>query len=161
MQQKKMMMIQKKMSYKATLVGKTMILALLCLIYTKADAQQGGRGREKIEHARQQFIKNRLRLTADQEGKFWPVYQEHQVKKKEIFSKLRQARQQFGKDSTSEEALKKDLKEIMQRKKEQLNEEEMYQNKLLTVLSAKQVVQLYLAEKEFLKMLRKKAQSKN
>ena len=116
---------------------------------------------ERLESARVAFITQRVDLKPDQAQKFWPVYNEFSDKRKEIKKALRKLRTGDIPADVSEEELKADIRKMMDYKQKELNLEKEYFDKFLTVISAKQVVQLIKAEKDFMVAIYKRLAEKD
>lgn len=111
----------------------------------------------EIEAARIGYITSAINLTEEQSIKFWPVYNEYSAKRKE----LRKKKKKFLKDkdltTISESEAKILYTEMKQIDKQEQELNELYEPQLLEIISYKQLVQLVKAEREFIKMLHKKA----
>jgi len=96
------------------------------------------------------FITDAMQLTPDESTAFWPLYNEGNQKKKEMLKEMRvYRRDMMANDSITEEQALDALKFYQQhmQKMSKLNTE--YQNKYLKVVSAKKVLLLLKAEKDF------------
>lgn len=110
---------------------------------------------KRIEQMRNKFIKERLNLTPEQEGKFWPIYSKYDAKKREIKQEKRKLRRRRALLTASDEQLVQKLKQFMDLKQSEVDLEKAYLNKFLAVLNARQVTELYRAEEEFIRKLLK------
>ncbi|HAA14244.1 MAG TPA: hypothetical protein DCE41_22145 [Cytophagales bacterium] len=133
---------------------KTRLLLLLALtgITWGAWAQPGGgpRGerRQQIESARIAFITQKLDLTPEQAQQFWPIYNELEDKRQELRKSMRDSRMDAGTELSEEEASEMIVAFQDMRQKE-LNLEKAYSERMLGVISARQVLKLMRAEEEF------------
>ena len=124
-------------------------------------AQPGGKERkeernERVEAAKISFITTRLNLNTSQAQQFWPLYNEYEVGKKKIRKQLRQLKIDNLLTDGTEDQLKADIKKMFSLRQEELDLEKSASEKFLKVLSARQVVDFYRSEKEFMKMLLKR-----
>ncbi|MEZ4857930.1 MAG: sensor of ECF-type sigma factor [Flavobacteriaceae bacterium] len=128
------------------------ILVLFLLISSIASAQRD----EKIRAYKTAFITDALALTSSEAEKFWPIYNFHEEKlkelrmkeRKEIFEKMKG---DFNALSDAEANVLLD-KAMGLREKEFLYQKELVQN-LKEILPAKKILKLKRAEEEFKRTL--------
>lgn len=108
---------------------------------------------EKIEAAKIALITERLELTPAQAEKFWPIYHEFGKQRQEIRRDFDQARRNFDPNKASEEENKKMLEMANQVKERQLKLEREYSERILKVISTRQLNNLRKAENDFKEML--------
>ena len=128
-------------------------LTLLFQIIVHFTPGQSGKAREKIEAARIAMITKELDLTPEQAQKFWPVYNEFKAKRGELSRSFKQKRREFDASKASEEERQQMLDLRLETQQNQLNLEKEYSQKLLDVISSKQIIQLRQAEDKFRKLL--------
>lgn len=130
-------------------------LLLTLLSFSSTDAQAQRRNEEemkKIQDAKVAIITNRLSLTPEQSKDFWPIYNEFSQKKREMNRSMRQIIKSKGATASDDQAMSS-LKEVQDLKQKQVELEKEYQDRFLTVISAKQLTELYSAERDFNEML--------
>lgn len=130
-------------------------LLLTLLSFSSTDAQAQRRNEEemkKIQDAKVAIITNRLSLTPEQSKDFWPIYNEFSQKKREMNRSMRQIIKSKGATASDDQAMNS-LKEVQDLKQKQVELEKEYQDRFLTVISAKQLTELYSAERDFNEML--------
>ncbi len=130
-------------------------LLLTLLSFSSTDAQAQRRNEEemkKIQDAKVAIITNRLSLTPEQSKDFWPIYNEFSQKKREMNRSMRQIIKSKGATTSDDQAMNS-LKEVQDLKQKQVELEKEYQDRFLTVISAKQLTELYSAERDFNEML--------
>lgn len=108
---------------------------------------------KRIEKMRNEFIKNRLNLSAAQEKQFWPIYSKYDARKREIRQKTRKLRRRRSLLTASDDQLVQKLRSLMQLKQEEVDLEKEYLDKFLKVINPRQVTELYRAEEEFIRRL--------
>jgi len=113
---------------------------------------------KKIESARIALITERLGLSPDQAEKFWPVYREYNLERREIRQEFRNARQGVDMQNLTEEQSKQLIQKSMEMKQKELNLEKEYSGRLSEVISTQQLFKLKNAEKDFQQMLLKRIQ---
>ena len=113
---------------------------------------------KKIESARIALITERLGLSPAQAEKFWPVYREYNLERKEIRQEFRKARQKVDMKNLTEEQSKLLVQKSIETKQKELNLEKEYSRRLSDVISTKQLFKLNSAEKDFQQMLLKRIQ---
>jgi hypothetical protein len=104
--------------------------------------------REKIDELRAAFISKKLELSKDESEKFWPVYNELMDKLKALKKQLRVAYRKLPENYSDKEA--EELIELENKTK--FAEAELtktYNDKFKTIIGAKKMVKLNLAEEEF------------
>lgn len=127
-------------------------LILSSAIHTSAQTNK----REQLEAAKIAFITQQLDLNPEQAEKFWPLFNEFSGKRKELRVAHRKLRMEVKTDDATEEQLKANINKMFELKQQELSLEKEYYNRFLKVLSAKQVVELVKAEREFIAQLYKK-----
>lgn len=113
---------------------------------------------KKIESARIALITERLGLTPDQAEKFWPVYREYNMERRELRQQLRAERQGVDLENLTDEQSKELIKKSMDFKQKQLNLEKEYSTRMTDVISTQQLFKLKNAERDFQQMLLKRIQ---
>lgn len=108
---------------------------------------------KKIEAAKIALITERLELTPAQAEKFWPIYREFGKQRQDIRRDFDQARKNFDPNKASEEENKKMLEMANQVKERQLKLEREYSQRILKVISTRQLNNLRKAENDFKEML--------
>ena len=111
---------------------------------------------KKIEAARIALITERLDLSPAQAEKFWPIYREFSTKRKEISKDFDQARRNFNPNQASEEENKKMLEMATSVKEQQLGLEKVYSQRILQIITTRQLNNLRKAESDFKEMLLKR-----
>ena len=111
---------------------------------------------KKIEAAKIALITERLGLTPEQAEKFWPIYREYGQQRKEIRKDFDAARKNFDPNSASEEENKQMLEMATSIKEQQLKLEREYSQRILQVITTRQLNNLRKAESDFKEMLLKR-----
>ena len=134
------------------------LLLTATLIFTiNLSAQREGKRAERIEKIEQQriaFITTDLDLSVEEAQAFWPLYNDYQSMKKEIWTERKVETVNIF-DMTDEES-RKMLSQAMEAKRTQTNLEIEFMNKLERVLSAKKRLKLIRAEREFKQFILKR-----
>lgn len=113
---------------------------------------------EKYHAQKVAYITNALDLTTEESAAFWPIYNEHEKKKKMLTEEMRNYRKKLmdQEEELTEEQAKNAL-DFLQKNMDAMHEmEQEYQNKFLEEISAKKVLLLMKAEKDFRRELLKK-----
>lgn len=111
---------------------------------------------KKIQAAKIALITERLELTPEQAEKFWPIYREFGKERQEIRKEFDQARRTFDPNKATEEENKKMLDMANQVKERQLKLEREYSQRILKVITSRQLNNLRKAEIDFKDMLIKR-----
>lgn len=122
----------------------TLILALIMFagLGNTINAQQDGY--EKIKSIQVNFFNEKMDLSTDQAHKFWPIYNKYEQERREIWREIKKA-----KESGSPSELKKI--EALEKKRFDLTTK--YKSQFLSVISTKQLSQMYQAEEEWRQMV--------
>ena len=133
---------------------KKLLLLFTITAFLRLEAQDPSpEAMEKIEAARIALISERLELTPEQAEKFWPIYREFGKQRQEIRREFDQARRTFDPNKASEEENKKMLDMANSVKEQQLRLEREYSDRILKVITTRQLNNLRKAENDFKDML--------
>lgn len=114
---------------------------------------KGKEGQQQVRAAKITWITNRLNLTPDQAKDFWPLFNEYEDKRREVRHRIRRLNGETNNLSASEEVTRKNLKEIIDLRQQEVDLEREYQAKYLKVINVKQLSELYKADQRFTQML--------
>lgn len=109
--------------------------------------------RKKIEAARIALISERMGLTVEQAEKFWPVYHEFSGKQGELRKQLKEARNQINPNNPDPKKEQELVNFGFQLKQKGLDLEKDYSGRMLTIISAQQILNLRGAEREFNRLI--------
>ena len=138
-----------------------MFLSIVFTIHAQRHGEKDFRqSREKIEAAKIGFLTSKLDLTREQAIEFWPVYNEYSDKRFEIKESMLKNKMRRHSDDDTEVDWEKKLEEISNMRKKEFELEDEYKSKFLKIISAKQVLTLFKAEREFMDMLRSRISEK-
>jgi len=136
----------------------------LSALFLMAQPQrQSGKNMEKFKSEKIAYISTAMSLTPEEAEVFWPIYNEATAKKEVLLTEMRDFR--LGLASSEDEITEEKAKEALsffQNHMKKMNALTIeYQNKYEKALSAKKVLLLIKAEKEFRRrMLKKLGKSK-
>ena len=133
-------------------------IVFILFLFSFGAFAQSKEAMKKIESARIALITERLGLSPDQAEKFWPVYREYNLERREIRQEFRNARQGVDMQNLTEEQSKQLIQKSMEMKQKELNLEKEYSGRLSEVISTQQLFKLKNAEKDFQQMLLKRIQ---
>ncbi len=133
----------------------------ILMLYTSLTFAQGHRRelspemRAKFEAQKISYITQQLEISPEEAQLFWPLYNEMKKKKdlfhqefRQLFTKLR-----HDSDNLSEKELTKISDRIADLKVDKAKMQREYHYKFKKVLSTNQILDLYMADKEFQNML--------
>ena len=129
------------------------IITMLAVLAFCSSFGQSPEALKKIEAAKIALITERLELTPEQAEKFWPIYREFGKQRQEVRRDFDKARKDFDPNKASEEENKKMLEMANQVKERQLKLERTYSDRILKVISTRQLNNLRKAENDFKEML--------
>jgi hypothetical protein len=137
---------------------KNLIITLFLLtgsVLTKAQpGAMGGETRERIESQRIAFITQRLHLTPEEATGFWPLYNEYR-------DALKDMRDDFERPdlmSISDEEASGLVEKHLQQEQKRLDLKRNLLTRLRTVIPARKIIMLHVAENAFNRELLRKAQ---
>jgi len=141
---------------------KLIVIFILILTTSLVFSQRprANRSREQIEAARIGLITERLDLTPEQAEKFWPVYREFGDKRRQLMEEFSKHRENFDAGNATEEQRQEMLKLGFEKKQQGLDLEKEYSEKMLSVISSQQLINLRKAEREFREMLFQRIQKR-
>lgn len=129
------------------------LIVLSLIIFSLQSWAQTPETLKKIEAAKIALITERLSLSPAQAEKFWPVYREYGLRNREVRKDFDIARKTFDPNVASEEENKRMLDMANSVKQRQLDLEKEYGQRILQVISTRQLNNLRKAEVDFKEML--------
>lgn len=141
-------------------------LVLLLLFFTLtfsgtiASAQDKHDRQENVEAAKVAFLTDKMGLTPEQSQKFWPMYNEHEAKRRTLVKGYRIDFKQ-NIDELTDQEVEIRVAKIFDLKEKELALNKEYAEKYQKVISVKQLVKLYRGEREFTKLLLQRLEGKN
>ena len=131
------------------------IVILFCVFGLASTSIQAQDRNENVEAAKVAYITDKIELTADQAQKFWPIYNEYEAKRRELMRNYRSGYRRNIEEMSEQEA-KARIDEMFDTKERELALEKEYATRYQRVISTKQLIRLYRAERDFTKLLLKK-----
>lgn len=123
-------------------------IVILCLCFFIQANGFSQTKRDKIEALRVSFITKKLELTAAENEKFWPVYNEYNDKLKAIRKNLRQSYRRYLNGFNGADA--DELYELDLRSKQaEVDVHKQYSQKIKDIVGVKKMVLLRIAEEQF------------
>ena len=105
--------------------------------------------KEKIKAARIGLITQRLGLTPDQAEKFWPIYNEFTQKRTDLKSQYKDAEKNVNPNNPDPKQQQALVDLGLKIKQDELSLEKEYSGKLMSVITAQQMLNLRSAERDF------------
>ena len=139
---------------------KKIIFILIVIFYANAGFSQDDEAMKKLESAKIGLITERLGLTPEQAEQFWPVYNEYLNRMKTLRSEFRQRRENLNEQELSEQERQKLIDLGFSFKERQIDLEKAYSERLLRIISSKQLLSLRKAEEDFRNMLLRRLQQR-
>jgi hypothetical protein len=129
---------------------KIILVTLFCLIaeHSVTYAQSPG---DRIKAKRIAFFTDRLQLTPEEAQRFWPIFNEYDLKRNTLLIERRRLTENFQVNSKRMNEAETDrvLNRIVQISQEETKLFEQYNKRFRSVLPAQKVMILYIAETEF------------
>lgn len=126
-------------------------LVLMSSGYSQDVPQQNAES--KLQAARIALITERLGLTPEQAQKFWPLYNQYAQDRRQLQQEVRKARLGLDMQHLTEEQSKRLMKLRLDIKQKEVNLEKRYSNRLMDVISSRQLLALRKAEDDFRAMI--------
>ncbi|APY11744.1 hypothetical protein BWZ22_11065 [Seonamhaeicola sp. S2-3] len=129
---------------------KKYILPILIFLFSLNVTAQ--KDRNKIHALKVSFITEQLDLTEQEAQKFWPVYNDHNKKMSNLkYQEMRALRKELKSniETLTEEKALEFLKKINSIELKEHKYKQEYAAKLKTILSAKKIIKLRVAEEDF------------
>ncbi|WP_299820779.1 hypothetical protein [uncultured Pontibacter sp.] len=131
------------------------ILILFCAFALGSSSAIAQERNENIEAAKVAYLTDKVELTAEQAQKFWPVYNEYEAKRRDLMKGYRSGYRK-NLDDMSEQEAKARIDEMFDTRDRELALEKEYAARYQRIISTKQLIRLYRAERDFTKLLLKK-----
>ena len=128
---------------------------MLMLSAMSGEAMAQRPSHEKLESVRIALITERLSLTPEEAQQFWPVYNQINEKRKQLKREGFRQRRIDNTDSLTDEQAQARIEAYLNLRRQELALEEEAAERYATVLSPKQVLQLFRAERDFQRMMLK------
>lgn len=125
---------------------KIILLIAICIVSISGYSQN----ENKIETLKKEFLTKNLELTPQESEKFFPLYREYEMKKKNLRKSLRHDLKGADNDGSTS------MDKIMNQEQEILDVQKEYVQKFRQFLPEQKIVKLLSVEKEFKKMLLEK-----
>ncbi|WP_242917093.1 hypothetical protein [Pontibacter liquoris] len=141
----------------------TLLLLLLFTLASSAAFAQSAQERERKEHiqaAKTAYLTDKMHLTPEQSQKFWPLYNEYEARRHDIYASSRSIKR-ADPDEMNDQEIQATLDSKFERDQKVLNLEKEYAARFQKVISSRQLLQLYRSEHEFTKLLLKRLDDKN
>lgn len=132
---------------------KHLILSGLLIVCSFHLVAQNEEALKKIETAKIAIITKRLDLTPEQAQQFWPIYNEMFDKQRALRKEFQEMRRSIDLKTASEEESKRLLEFGLDVKENHIKIEREYSERLSTVVSSRQMMNLRQAEEDFRQIL--------
>ncbi len=137
---------------------KLIFLSLLLLGSMAGQAQERDEHREKIKALRTAHITEGLDLTTKEAEQFWPIYNEFQEKRRDLY--IRERADIENLECMSEDEATGKLNEYVEIEKQDFLLKKQYYRDLRQIFSAKKIMQLKQLEDEFNRKLMREYRSR-
>lgn len=138
----------------------TLILITACaILFSNKAASAQNNSSQDVEAAKVAYITDKIGLTAEQSQKFWPLYNEYEAKRRALIRGYRSGYRQDV-DELNEQEANARIETMFSTKEKELELEKEYAAKYQKIITAKQHIKLYRAEREFTKLLLRRLDNK-
>ena len=137
----------------------TLVLTLLICFNTFSQHKRGNR--KKVKALKVSYITEKLNLTKQEAEKFWPIYNQFDTKRHNLYHGKRNALKEEiskkgGIDNLSEKEAKLFAKKMLAVDKSYYEANENYQIELSRVIPYKKILKLHIAERDFTRQMFKR-----
>lgn len=137
----------------------TFVLTLLICFNTFSQHKRGDR--KKVKALKVSYITEKLNLTKQEAEKFWPIYNQFDTKRHNLYHGKRSALKEEiskkgGIDNLSEKEAKSFAKKMLAIDKSYYEANENYQIELSKVIPYKKILKLHIAERDFTRQMFKR-----
>lgn len=136
---------------------KVILLSFLFLVSVTVKAQDKDEHREKIKALKTAHLTEGLNLTAKEAQTFWPVYNEFEKQRRELYR--REHRDIGNLECLTESQARKRLEEFVELERQDYLLKKQYYNDLSEIFSATRIMRLKQLEEEFYRKLMREYRS--
>lgn len=129
------------------------IILIITIAFFSVQAFAQGDGSGRVRAMRVNFITEKLHLPADQNAKFWAVYNRYLDERSVLRKEYKNQFKRNGNEHLGEYEANRFVDDNIEYKEKDLELSKKYKGELLKVISAQQIVDLYQAERDFKQML--------
>lgn len=134
-------------------------LVFMLLLAPAAQARQG-RPMQRIHAAKMAYITDRLQLTEDQAAHFMPIYKEYEHDLREVrLPYIKKYKLNAG-DDDRETSARQYVEDDLDYQQEVIALKRRYNDQFLKVLTPQQLADMYVAEREFRRILMKRLEDR-
>jgi hypothetical protein len=113
----------------------------------------------KVEELRDQFYKEKLALSPEEESKFWPLFHEHQRTLQKLRKNIKEKKEKSH-STTNEIELKSNIRELTELKTQMIQEEANFHTNAIPLIGVQKTAQLVQLDEQFKKEMMKKIKEK-
>ena len=113
----------------------------------------------KVEELRDQFYKEKLALSPEEESKFWPEFQNHQNQMQKLRKDIKEKKEKSH-SATNETELKSNIRELSELKNQMIQEEANFHMNAIPMIGVQKTAQLVQLDEQFKKEMMKKIKEK-
>ena len=110
----------------------------------------GGRNMERIHAIKVGYITDRIHLTSQQSSRFWPVYDQYEA---DMRAMRQDFRRKFRSRAQGPDESRQFVEDDLDSQEQLITLKRKYKDQFLQIISAQQLADLYVAEREFRKLL--------
>ena len=136
------------------LLNVSTLSALMLLCTTVANAKSGIK-EDKLKAKKVAFFTQKLNLNSEEAEVFWPVYNEYQEQKENLFEQRKAIHEQFARSlhKMPNKEVEESLNKLMAISKDEATLLETYMTKFKDILPDKKVAQLFVVEEDYKRFL--------
>lgn len=139
---------------------KNLIIILSVLSISVLTRAQNPEVQRKIHERKKDFLAERMSLEGDTKTEFFALYEEFELKRKDLRIDLSQNRMGLRKSTLSEKEAKQIIEKELAIKQKVVDLENEYVQKYFEILEPSQVVEMFKAEEEFRELMMNRMRSR-
>lgn len=108
--------------------------------------------RERFLQQKKEFVLKRIELNAEQQKKFPSLYEDYIFRLADVQKQIRQLKIEAAMLSLSDSEINADIDKMLKLKQQELDLQKDYISKFRVILTPKQMIAMFRAEREFLRV---------
>ena len=129
------------------------VITFCLLIFVCCGFAQDKDKRERIKALKIAFITEKLELTTAEAQKFWPIYNAHELEREMLRKNMKEKKINLTVENLTESEAKIVLSDMVAFEEERTKQKTDFVKRLMSVLPAKKIILLKIADDEFKKRM--------
>ncbi|MFO7617524.1 MAG: hypothetical protein R6V75_09755 [Bacteroidales bacterium] len=136
---------------KKIIISTVVLMGLTALVWGQEGRPRFRENMELMQAERVSFLTSKLQLTSDEAEKFWPIYNEYQKKREELFfARQKEMPRSFDPEKATDQDLERMFNNMLDEDVKLAELKKEYFLKIRQVVPVRKVLMLHRAEQEFM-----------